>query len=96
MSFALGVSQVITLPIPIFNDSQAAIAILSKYINTSRVKHFDVQVFAVRDDYTAGFIDLIHILRANNIADILTHRGTREMLEAFCNFVYITMDVTMI
>ena len=93
LSKALGLEQLLTLPIPIFNDSQAAIAILSKYINTSRVKHFDIKVFAVRDDYTCNFVDLIHITRDKNIADILTHRCTREMLEHFCNFVYVIVDV---
>jgi hypothetical protein len=92
-SIPLGMDQVLKLPIAIFNDSSAAIAILSKYINTSRIKHFDVQVFAVRDDYTNGFIDLLHIERKHNVADILTHRPTREMLEHFCNFVYVKMDI---
>ena len=86
-------TQIISLPIPIFNDSEAAIAILTKYINTSRVKHWDVQVFAVREDYVYGFIDIIHIKRDKNIADILTHRPTTEHLNNFCKFVYIQLEI---
>lgn len=65
--------QILYMHVLIFSDCEAVIAILSKYVNTSKVKHFDVKVYAVRDDITNKFIELIHIERGKNIADILTH-----------------------
>ena len=91
LSIPLGMQQVLKIPIPIFGDSEAARAILTKYINTSRVKHFDVQVFAVRDDYVSGFVDIIHISRVHNISDILTHRPTTDHLTNFCAYIYVRL-----
>jgi hypothetical protein len=93
MKKALNRSLVLYTPIPIFTDSTAALAILTKYVNTTHVKHFDVKVFAIRDDVADKFFQLIHITREKNIADILTHYATLPQLQQFVDFVYVRMEL---
>ncbi|WVZ89700.1 hypothetical protein U9M48_036069 [Paspalum notatum var. saurae] len=58
--------------IPHLVDSTSAISIAKNPVLHSRTKHIDVRFHFLRDHYEKGDIDLIHVVSANQLADIFT------------------------
>ncbi|WVZ81417.1 hypothetical protein U9M48_028797 [Paspalum notatum var. saurae] len=58
--------------IPLLVDSTSAISIAKNPVLDSRTKHIDVRFHFLRDHYEKGDIDLIHVVSANQLADIFT------------------------
>ncbi|WVZ88979.1 LOW QUALITY PROTEIN: hypothetical protein U9M48_035444 [Paspalum notatum var. saurae] len=58
--------------IPLLVDSTSAISVAKNPILHSRTKHIDVRFHFLRDHFEKGDIDLIHIVSANQLADIFT------------------------
>ncbi|WVZ84368.1 LOW QUALITY PROTEIN: hypothetical protein U9M48_031407, partial [Paspalum notatum var. saurae] len=58
--------------IPLLVDSTSAISIAKNPILHSRTKHIDVRFHFQRDHYEKGDIYLIHVVSANQLADIFT------------------------
>ncbi|WVZ85032.1 hypothetical protein U9M48_031995 [Paspalum notatum var. saurae] len=58
--------------IPLLVDSTSAISVAKNPVLHSRIKHIDVRFHFLRDHYEKGDIDLIHIVSANQLADIFT------------------------
>ncbi|WVZ85112.1 hypothetical protein U9M48_032067 [Paspalum notatum var. saurae] len=58
--------------IPLLVDSIFAISIVKNPVLHSRTKHIDVRFQFLRDHYEKGDIDLIHVVSANQLADIFT------------------------
>ncbi|WVZ76496.1 LOW QUALITY PROTEIN: hypothetical protein U9M48_024471 [Paspalum notatum var. saurae] len=58
--------------IPLLVDSTSAISIAKNTVLHSRTKHIDVRFHFLRDHYEKGDIDLIHVVSANQLADIFT------------------------
>ncbi|WVZ89092.1 hypothetical protein U9M48_035546 [Paspalum notatum var. saurae] len=58
--------------IPLLVDSTSAISVAKNPVLHSRTKHIDVRFHFLRDRYEKGDIDLIHIVSANQLADIFT------------------------
>ncbi|WVZ89063.1 hypothetical protein U9M48_035520 [Paspalum notatum var. saurae] len=58
--------------IPLLVDSTSAISVAKNLVLHSRTKHFDVRFHFLRDHYEKGDIDLIHVVSANQLADIFT------------------------
>ncbi|WVZ63945.1 hypothetical protein U9M48_013535 [Paspalum notatum var. saurae] len=58
--------------IPFLVDSTSAISVAKNPVLHSRTKHIDVRFHFLRDHYEKGDIDLIHIVFANQLADIFT------------------------
>ncbi|WVZ64012.1 hypothetical protein U9M48_013598 [Paspalum notatum var. saurae] len=58
--------------IPVQVDSTSAISVAKNPVLHSRTKHIDVRFHFLRDHYEKGDIDLIHVVSANQLADIFT------------------------
>ncbi|WVZ94313.1 hypothetical protein U9M48_040219 [Paspalum notatum var. saurae] len=58
------------IPLPV--DSTSAISVAKNPVLHSRTKHIDVRFHFLRDHYEKGYIDLIHVVSANQLADIFT------------------------
>ncbi|WVZ63868.1 LOW QUALITY PROTEIN: hypothetical protein U9M48_013466 [Paspalum notatum var. saurae] len=58
--------------IPLLVDSTSAISVAKNPVLHSRTKHIDVSFHFLRDHYEKGDIDLIHVVSANQLADIFT------------------------
>ncbi|WVZ63883.1 hypothetical protein U9M48_013477 [Paspalum notatum var. saurae] len=58
--------------IPLLVDSTYAISVTKNPVLHSRTKHIDVMFHFLRDHYEKGDIDLIHVVSANQLADIFT------------------------
>ncbi|WVZ53009.1 hypothetical protein U9M48_004002 [Paspalum notatum var. saurae] len=58
--------------IPLLVDSTSAISVAKNPVLHSRTKHIDVRFHFLRDHYEKGDIDLVHIVSANQLADIFT------------------------
>jgi hypothetical protein len=61
-----------TEPTPLFEDNEAAIAMVNECRPTPRVRHLDTQYFAIQEWRKAGAIQLFHIPGILNPADQLT------------------------
>jgi hypothetical protein len=75
-------ATLIKLPMFIFNDNEAAIAILTTRSNSGRSKHFNVKLRYVTEMFENKQIIVAHIGRGENGADILTHALKRTQFEA--------------
>jgi di/tripeptidase len=53
-------------------DSQSALEHVKNNIRHARTKHIDTRHHFIRNIYTAGEIDLVHVPSASQAADILT------------------------
>jgi hypothetical protein len=58
-----------TGPTPLYEDNQAAIAMVNESRPTPRVRHLDIQHFAIQEWCTRGIIQLFHIPGIINAAD---------------------------
>ncbi|WVZ85132.1 LOW QUALITY PROTEIN: hypothetical protein U9M48_032084 [Paspalum notatum var. saurae] len=58
--------------IPLLVDSTFAISVAKNPVLHSRTKHIDMRFHFLRDHYEKGDIDLIHVVSANQLADIFT------------------------
>ncbi|WVZ80556.1 LOW QUALITY PROTEIN: hypothetical protein U9M48_028024 [Paspalum notatum var. saurae] len=58
--------------IPLLVDSTSAISVAKNPVLHSRTKYIDVRFHFLRDHYEKGDIDLIHVVSANQLADIFT------------------------
>ncbi|WVZ97409.1 hypothetical protein U9M48_042949 [Paspalum notatum var. saurae] len=58
--------------IPLLVDSISAISVAKNPVLHSRTKHIDVRFHFLRDHYEKRDIDLIHVVSANQMADIFT------------------------
>ncbi|WVZ84189.1 hypothetical protein U9M48_031245 [Paspalum notatum var. saurae] len=58
--------------IPLLVDSTSAISVAKNPVLHSRTKHIDMRFHFLRDHYEKGDIDLIHVVSANQLADIFT------------------------
>ena len=61
-----------TEPTPMFEDNQAAIAMINERKPTTRSRHIDVQYFAIQEWRARGEIVLKYIATSINVADALT------------------------
>ncbi|WVZ89721.1 hypothetical protein U9M48_036087 [Paspalum notatum var. saurae] len=58
--------------IPLLVDSTSAISVAKNPVLHSRTKHIDLRFHFLRDHYEKGDIHLIHVVSANQLADIFT------------------------
>ncbi|WVZ84558.1 hypothetical protein U9M48_031583 [Paspalum notatum var. saurae] len=58
--------------IPLLVDSTSAISVAKNSVLHSSTKHIDVRFHFLRDHYKKGDIDLVHVVSANQLADIFT------------------------
>ncbi|WVZ80321.1 hypothetical protein U9M48_027807, partial [Paspalum notatum var. saurae] len=58
--------------IPLLVDSTSAISVAKNPVLHSRTKHIDVRFQFLRDHYEKEDIDLVHVVSANQLADIFT------------------------
>ncbi|WVZ93359.1 hypothetical protein U9M48_039346 [Paspalum notatum var. saurae] len=58
--------------IPLLVDSTSPISVAKNPVLHSRTKHIDVRFHFLRDHYEKGDIDLVHVVSANQLADIFT------------------------
>ncbi|WVZ88877.1 hypothetical protein U9M48_035344 [Paspalum notatum var. saurae] len=58
--------------IPLLVDSTSAISVAKNPVLHSRTKHIDVRFYFLRDHYEKGDIDLVHVVSANQLADMFT------------------------
>ena len=73
---ALGLK--LELPVRIFNDNAAAIAIVSDYYNTNRLRGVRVAHHFIKDEEQRGFIKVEYVNTKENTADALTKRLPKD------------------
>jgi hypothetical protein len=64
-----------SLPTPLFEDNEAAIAMINENCPTPRVCHLDTQYFAIQEWRHAGHIQMFHIPGIINPADQQTKQS---------------------
>lgn len=67
-------------PVPLYCDSQAAIAIAKSPAISARTKHIDVRLHFVRERAAAGDLELRYTPSAEMLADPLTKPITEAVL----------------
>ena len=75
-------------PMFVFNDSTSAIQILGSRTNATLSKHFSPRLRYVTELVETGQIQLFHIPRGMNGADILTHSLARASFEHGLTLIY--------
>jgi hypothetical protein len=68
----LGVVEDINLCVSIFEDSQSAIKISRSYEQPKRLKHVDIKYHFFQEKVQDGFVKIMYINAADQLADILT------------------------
>ena len=64
--------------VPVFSDSQAAIALAANVGISPRTKHIAVRVHLIRSMVKEGLIKLLHVATEKNLSDILTKPLPKE------------------
>ncbi|XP_071691228.1 uncharacterized protein [Rutidosis leptorrhynchoides] len=72
----------IDLPVEIFVDNKSAIQIANNPVFHERTKHFEIDLYFVRDKITSGLISPIKIESKDNISDVFT-KGLHGAQHAF-------------
>ena len=80
---------VLKTPIIILNDNKSAIQIMSSYTNSGRSKHFDVQLFYVRNLVEYKFIEILYVKSIDNKADMLTKPLPYPLLKIFTSALFL-------
>jgi len=75
-------------PTLVFNDNSSAVSLLSSRTNSNLSKHFDVKLRYVTQLIEQNEINVYHIPREMNGADILTHSLSRSVFEALLVLIY--------
>uniref|UniRef100_A0A5S6QG42 Retrovirus-related Pol polyprotein from transposon TNT 1-94 n=1 Tax=Trichuris muris TaxID=70415 RepID=A0A5S6QG42_TRIMR len=78
----LDIGQVLSKPISIMCDSQAAIAHANNCTDKSRTKHIAIRYHFVRDKVNDGVVELVYVPSSENIADVLTKPLSRRQHQA--------------
>ena len=66
-------------PAPVFNDNLTAQNLATGQAQVKRTKHIDVRYHFIKEAVKMNIVELIHIPRADNIADLFTHPTTRQI-----------------
>ena len=59
-------------PTPLYEDNQAAIAMINEDRPTERSRHIDIQHFAIQEWRARGIIRMVYIPTSINVADAAT------------------------
>ncbi|XP_022031160.1 uncharacterized protein LOC110932108 [Helianthus annuus] len=73
------------LPIKVFCDSNAAISIAANPVFHERTKHFEINLYFLREKVATGFISTEKVESENQLADLFTKGLSFNQLEHFCS-----------
>jgi hypothetical protein len=76
----LGFDSLITHPLVLHSDNQAAIGLINSTKHHARTKHINRRLLFVRDDVSSGFIRLVYTPSEDQLADIFTKVTTGVVL----------------
>nr|GEY91040.1 ribonuclease H-like domain-containing protein [Tanacetum cinerariifolium] len=69
----------------LYCDSSSAISIAGNPIFHEKTKHFEIDLFLVREKVTSGMIKILKVASANNVVDIFTKWLSVAQHAEFCN-----------
>ena len=64
-------------------DNQGTIALLKNPIIKNRSKHINIKFHFIREKFNDGFLDIVYVPSADNVADLMTKAFTKSKLDHF-------------
>jgi hypothetical protein len=68
----LGMGIQLELPVPTYGDNESVLKNLTNATHGSSAKHIDIRMFWMKDEIEHGLFEMMHVLSAGNMADVMT------------------------
>ena len=68
----LGMNIMLELPVPTYGDNESVLNGLTNVTHGTSAKHIDIRKFWMKDEIEWGTFELMHVLSAGNLADVMT------------------------
>ncbi|GJT07296.1 putative RNA-directed DNA polymerase [Tanacetum coccineum] len=75
----------VSLPVPIHCDNSYAIQIATNPIFHEKTKHFEIELFFLREKVSAGVVKIVKVKSIDNVADIFTKGLSVQDHNKFCD-----------
>ncbi|GKA28244.1 hypothetical protein Tco_0714412, partial [Tanacetum coccineum] len=77
----------LSLPVPIHCDNSSAIQIAANPVFHEKTKHFEIELFFLREKVSAGVVKTVKVKSVDNVADIFTKGLSVQDHNKFCDLL---------
>ncbi|GJT16148.1 hypothetical protein Tco_0874854 [Tanacetum coccineum] len=77
----------VSLPVIINYDNSSAIQIATNTVFHERTKHFEIELFFLREKVVAGIVKAVKVKSADNVADVFTKGLSMDDHNKFCRML---------